>query len=86
MDYKTKKGNEIVKERKKERQKERKKAKRGEADVPCRPPVMHKNAFEMKSLSKEPQGSPYKVFSNKQALLSYLHWEICIYSLESERQ
>lgn len=57
-----------------------------EFKVPFQSPVMHKNASEMKSLSKEPQGSPYKVFSNNQALLSYLHWEICIYSLESERQ
>lgn len=45
---------------------------------------MHKNASEMKSLSKEPQGSLYKMFSNKQALLSYLHGEICSYSSETE--
>lgn len=48
-------------------------------------PVIHGNASEMKSLSKEPQGSPYRMFSNKQVLLSCFHWEICSYSLETER-
>lgn len=45
------------------------------------PQLCIKNASEMKSLSKEPQGSLYGMFSNKQKLLPYLHWEICIYSL-----